>query len=77
MTYEKNRLVNYVEFKQPRKVNLGDDRTIHALGKGTYNLGDDLGNGSTQNIALKEVLYLPDLKGYGNIFSFYLIDKNI
>ena len=62
MTYEKNRLVNYVEFKQPRKVNLGDDRTIHALGKGTYNLVADLGNGSTQNIALKEVLYLPDLK---------------
>ena len=38
MTYEKNRLVNCVEFKQPCKVNLGDDRTIFALGKGTYNL---------------------------------------
>ena len=43
-------------------MNLGDDRTIHAFGKGTYNLVADLGNGSTQNIALKEVLYLPDLK---------------
>ena len=62
MTYEKNRLVNYVQFKTPSKVNLGDDRTILALGKGTYNLVADLGNGSTQNIALKEVLYLPDLK---------------
>ena len=47
---------------RPSKVNLGDDRTILALGKGTYNLVADLGNGSTQNIALKEVLYLPDLK---------------
>ena len=62
MTFEKSRLVNYVEFKQPCKVNLGDDRTIVAFGKGTYNLVADLGNGSTQNVALKEVLYLPDLK---------------
>ena len=38
MTSEKSRLVNYVEFKQPCKVNLGDDRTIFAFGKGTYNL---------------------------------------
>ena len=64
MTYEKNQLVNYVQFKTPSKVNLGDDRTILALGNGTYNLVADLGNGSTQNIALKEVLYLPDLKKY-------------
>ena len=31
MTYEKNRLVNYVQFKTPSKVNIGDDRTILAL----------------------------------------------
>ncbi|CAB4029134.1 RNA-dependent DNA polymerase [Paramuricea clavata] len=42
MTSEKNRLVNYVEFKQPCKVNLGDDRTIFAFGKGAYNLVADL-----------------------------------
>ena len=73
MTYEWSRLVNYVEFKRPCKVNLGDDRTIFAFGKGTYNLVADLGNGSTQNIALKEVLYLPDLKK--NLLSVQTMTK--
>ena len=73
MTYEWSWLVNYVEFKRPCKVNLGDDRTILAFGKGTYNLVADLGNGSTQNIALKEVLYLPDLKK--NLLSVQAMTK--
>ena len=60
MTLERDRLTDFMEFKQPCKVNLGDNRTILAYGKGSYNLVADL-NGCTQNISLKEVLYLPDL----------------
>ncbi len=61
MTFEKNRLSEYVEFKRPCNVNLGDNRTILAYGKGTYSLVADL-DGSTENIALCDVLYLPDLE---------------
>ena len=60
MTFERDHLTDFVEFKQPCKVNLGDNRTILAYGKGNYNLVADL-DGYTQNISLKEVLYLPDL----------------
>ena len=61
MTYEKDQLFNYVEFKQPCTVNLGDDRSILAYGKGTYRIVADLGD-RVQNISLRGVLYLPDLE---------------
>ena len=61
MTYEKDQLFNYVEFKQPCTVNLGDDRSISAYGKGTYRIVADLGD-RVQNISLRDVLYLPDLE---------------
>ena len=61
MTYEKDQLFNYVEFKQPCTVNLGDDRSILAYGKGTYRIVADLGD-RVQNISLRDVLYLPDLE---------------
>ena len=61
MTFEKNRLTDYIEFKQPCKVNLGDNRTILAYGKGTFSLVADL-NGQSQNIGLREVLFLPELE---------------
>ena len=60
MTYQKNCLYDYVDFKKPCIVNLGDDRTISAYGKGSYNILADI-NGRTQNISLREVLYLPEL----------------
>jgi hypothetical protein len=47
-------------FEQPCKVNLGDNRSSLAYGKGTYNLVADL-NGHNQNIVLHEVLFIPDL----------------
>ena len=49
-----------MEFKQPCVVNLGDNGTIFAYGKGTYRLVADLED-SAQHIALHDVLYLPDL----------------
>ena len=60
MSFERNRLSEYVEFKQPCVVNLGDSRTILAYGKGTYRITADV-DGHTQPISLREVLYLPDL----------------
>ena len=51
---------DFVEFKKPCEVNLGDNRTILAYGKGNYDVIADL-DGCIQNISLKEVLYLPDL----------------
>ena len=72
MTFEKNRLSNYVEFKQPCTVNLGDNHTILAYGKGSYSLVADL-DGHTQNIGLQEVLYLPDLEK--NLLSVHAMAK--
>ena len=60
MTFERLRLTDFVMFEQPCKVNLGDNRSILAYGKGTYNLVADL-NGHNQNIGLREVLFIPDL----------------
>ena len=60
MTYERDFLADYIEFKKPCTVNLGDNRKILAYGKGTYRITSDLDE-STQRIALKDVLYLPDL----------------
>ena len=72
MTYERDNLSEYVEFKRPCKVNLGDDRVILAYGKGTYRLSIDL-NGSSQKIAFKNVLYLPELKR--NLLSVQAMSK--
>ena len=72
MTYERDNLSEYVEFKRPCKVNLGDDRVILAYGKGTYRLTTDL-NRSSQKIALKNVLYLPELKR--NLLSVQAMSK--
>ena len=60
MTYERNQLTEYVEFNKPCMVNLGDNRSILAYGKGTYHIIADLGD-SHQPIGLRDVLYLPDL----------------
>ena len=60
MTFERNNLEDYVEFKQPSVVNLGDNRSILAYGKGTYRVKAVV-DGRIQKIALHDVLYLPEL----------------
>ena len=60
MTFDKDSLSDYVEFKQPCIVNLGDNGAIFAYGKGTYHIVADLKN-SIRPIALQDVLYLPDI----------------
>ena len=52
---------DYIKFKEPCTVNLGDNGTILAHGEGTYRIGADLED-KVQHIALHDVLYLPDLK---------------
>ena len=52
MTFEKNRLSDYVEIKQPCNVNLVDNCAILAYGKGTYSLVADL------NVVLKILLFI-------------------
>ena len=60
MTFAKECLADYVEFKQPCVVNLGDNRSILAYGKGTYHVTAEL-DGHVQPISLRDVLYLPEL----------------
>jgi hypothetical protein len=60
MTLERNRLSNYVEFKKPCSVHLGDNRSILAYGKGTYHVKAVVDD-HIQHIELQEVLYLPKL----------------
>ena len=61
MTFDIDSLSDYIEFKEPCFVNLGDNGTILACGKGTYRIVADLED-KVQHIALHDVLYLPDLK---------------
>ena len=61
MTFERTHLSNYTEFKKPCVVNLGDNRSILAYGKGTYHVKAAVGD-HTQNLSLQEVLYLPELE---------------
>ena len=61
MTFDIDSLSDYIEFKVRCTVNLGDNGTILAYGKGTYHIVADLED-KVQHIALHDVLYLPDLK---------------
>ena len=61
MTFERTHLSNYTEFKKPCIVNLGDNRSILAYGKGTYHVKAAVDD-HTQNLSLQEVLYLPELE---------------
>ncbi|CAB3979797.1 Hypothetical predicted protein [Paramuricea clavata] len=53
--------MTFEETPRPCKVNPGDNCSILAYGKGTYNLVADL-NGHNQNIVICEVLFIPDLE---------------
>ena len=55
MSFDKEKSSDYVEFKKPCIVNLGDNRSILAYGKGTYRIFADLGD-RVQNISLRDVL---------------------
>ena len=61
MTFDRDALEDFVEFKNHAIINLSDNRQILAYGKGTYRTIADLGDG-IQHIALKDVLFVPDLE---------------
>ena len=61
MTFDIDSLSDCIEFKETCTVNLGDNGTILAHGKGTYCILADLED-KVQQMALHDVLYLPDLK---------------
>ena len=69
MTNNLTMLVDYVEFKNPQTVKLGDDHSIFAHGKGNCRLIADLGT-KKQSIVLKNVLYLPN---HSQVRYFYLL----
>ncbi|XP_046862429.1 uncharacterized protein LOC124455858 [Xenia sp. Carnegie-2017] len=70
MLYKRVALTDYVTFKQPSVVNLGDIRSILAYGKGTYHLKAVLDD-HVQNISLRSVLDLTELDE--NLLSVYAI----
>ena len=72
MTFKRNNLEDYVEFKKPTVVNLGDNRSILAHGKGTYRVTAVVDD-KLQKIALRDVLYLPELDK--NLLSVHAMIK--
>ena len=58
MTFKRNNLELYVEFRQPSVVNLGENRSI--LGKHTYHVKAVVKD-QVHRIALRDVLYLLEL----------------
>ena len=61
-----------IEFKKPCSVNLGDNRSLLAYGKGTYHVKADV-ESHTQKISLQEVLYLLELEK--NLLSVHAMVK--
>jgi hypothetical protein len=72
MTLEQDALVDYVEFKQPSVVNLGDNRSIIVYSKITYHINAVVDD-HIQNISLRDILYLPDLDK--NLLSVHAMIK--
>lgn len=65
MTAQRNWLVNYKTFYEPKKVRLGDDYSINALGSGDIEI--DIGQ-------LRNVYYVPDISE--NLFSLLAATRN-
>lgn len=60
MNYQRECLSDYVEFKNPAAVKMGDDHVILAHGKGICHLKAEF-DGCVQSTALQNVWYLPEL----------------
>ena len=61
MTFNKENLFDFIEYKQPTPVYLGNDFVISAVGYGKVRLPTVDENGVHKNIALQSVLYVPQL----------------
>lgn len=60
MTHEKETLLDYIEYKQPTNIYLGDNTVIHAKGEGTVKLSTT-NSGRNVTLELHKVLFVPDL----------------
>lgn len=60
MTFQRDLIVDYVQYKQPSKVYLGDNRVIKAYGEGKVRLQcyDESG---VVALVLNKVLYVPEI----------------
>ena len=61
MTFNRNILVDYVEFEKPKEVSLGDNHNISALGTGKVRLPFIDENGCTKNLSSDRVMYIPEI----------------
>ena len=66
MSYNKDIMVDFIPFKFPEKVKLGDDRIVQALGKGNVHI-EIKSKKKYEPRRLVDVLYVPDLGK--NLFS--------
>jgi hypothetical protein len=66
MTFERDLLTNYEQFKNPVPIQLGNNTVIHAQGKGSINIKLDIHN-EQQEGTLTKVFYVPDIRK--NLFS--------
>ena len=69
MTFEKNVLQQYKEFKAPEPVGLGDGRNVEALGVGSVKVTTQLHHGENVSCWISDVLYVPKLAT--NLFSVF------
>ena len=67
MTRQKEPLIDYVEFKQPEKIGLGDGTIVEAVGVGNLRVNMLFKEGSPKRSVFYRVLYVPKLAC--NLFS--------
>ena len=67
MTFQKELLRDYREFKTPQSVGLGDGHTVEALGAGRVKITTEVRGGKKSPGWMTDVLYVPKLAG--NLFS--------
>lgn len=61
MTYDLDSMEEYQELSIPKRVRFGDNNYVHGLGTGTVNVRAFLGQEKYKDVALKSVLYVPEL----------------
>ncbi|CAB4021584.1 Retrovirus-related Pol poly from transposon TNT 1-94, partial [Paramuricea clavata] len=61
MTFQRHLIVDYVKYKQPSKIYLGDNRVIKAYGEGKVRLQCYDESGVVVALVLNKVLYVPEI----------------
>ena len=74
MTFQKELLRDYREFKTPQSVGLGDRHAVEALGAGRIKFTTEIRGGKKIPSWMTDVLYVPKLAG--NLFSVCAATQN-